>query len=56
MKVIKALYDENTSFILNILEKFESQVIIETYDTKNYKNFKKGCAIHVNFVNIVFLI
>ena len=49
IKVLKAVYDSNTKFILDIVDKFEKDIIIETFSTDNYKELKTIRGIQTRF-------
>ena len=44
MKVIKAIYDKNTDFIIDIVNSFKEH-LIETFNMSNQKQAKKGRPI-----------
>jgi hypothetical protein len=49
MKVIKAVHNDNTKFIVEIVNKFATKAIVETYNMDVFKDKKKGGPIQARF-------
>jgi len=49
MKVIKVVFNDATSYILNIVNEFENRVIIETFNTDIRREQKQARSIQTNF-------
>ena len=49
MKILKVIYDNNTSFILDILVQISIKIYIETYNISHYKSYKKAIPILTRF-------
>ena len=44
-ELIKVVYDLNSNYILNILEKYKDMITIESYDLDYHKQRKKGISL-----------
>lgn len=49
MKVIKVIYDRNTSYINDIVDSVEHNVIIEKFNLDNHRQARKARPIMVRF-------
>ena len=49
MRIIKVIYDDNSSFIVDIVNKFKQGNIIELYNTSFFKTIKKARPIQTRF-------
>lgn len=45
MKILKVIYDNNTNFILDIVDNIQITLYIEMYNISNYKEYKKALPI-----------
>lgn len=49
MKVIKIIYDKNTSYINDIVDSVEHNVVIEKFNLDNHKQAREARSIMVRF-------
>lgn len=49
MKTIKAVYNEETTFILDVVSKFQDKAFVETYDLSYRKERKKGRVLQEDY-------
>lgn len=45
MKILKVVYDENTKYILDIVNSITTKIYLESYDYGHYKDKKKAIPI-----------
>lgn len=49
MKVIKVVFSDKTSFIVDLVEDFENRAIVEYYNIDKRKDRKKAITMQTNF-------